>query len=201
MIKDFVKDRGLNRELEALPSEKEIRAAHRGRDRSDLTGTRDADGARQAGAQGRGARQRPARPGGVRRPAAVVLPDQAARPVRQRHPLASAAPGDRHHDAGQRPRRHRGHQLRLPGHPRMSGSGRWTRCAAMSPPTRSSASARCGGRSAPPAMPGVGRRHRSDDAGPAPAHRPRRALAAQLPAAAAGGRRRDQPVRREGGRR
>ncbi len=77
MIKDLVAERGLNRELEALPSEKEIRAAHRGRDRSDLTGTRDADGSRQAGAQGRAARQRPARPGGVRLPAADVLPDRS----------------------------------------------------------------------------------------------------------------------------
>ena len=41
---------------------------------------------------------------------------------------------------------------------------------------------------------------RSDDAGSASADRPRGALAAQLPAAAAGRRRRDQPVRREGRR-
>ena len=41
----------------------------------------------------------------------------------------------------------------------------------------------------------LGRGVRPDDAGPAPADRPRRPLAAQLPAAAAGGRRRDQPVR------
>ena len=38
------------------------------------------------------------------------------------------------------------------------------------------------------------------DAGPAPARRPRRAMAAQLPAAAAGRRRGDQPIRRQGGR-
>ena len=44
----------------------------------------------------------------------------------------------------------------------------------------------------------VGGRVRPDDAGPAAADRPRRTLAAQLPSAAAGGRRRDQPVRREG---
>ena len=66
-IKDLVAERGLNRELEALPSEKEIRAADRGRHRADLTGTGDVDGARQAGAQGRGAGHRPARSGGVRR--------------------------------------------------------------------------------------------------------------------------------------
>ena len=42
---------------------------------------------------------------------------------------------------------------------------------------------------------------RPDDAGPASPDRPRRPLAAQLPAAAAGGRRGGQPVRREGGRR
>ncbi len=43
----------------------------------------------------------------------------------------------------------------------------------------------------------VGGGNRPDDAGPAAAHRPRRTMAAQLPSAAVGGRRRDQPVRRE----
>jgi glutamate dehydrogenase len=42
--------------------------------------------------------------------------------------------------------------------------------------------------------------HRPDDAGPAPADRPRGPLAAELPAPAAGGRRRGEPVRGEGGR-
>ena len=124
---------------------------HRSRDRSDVTGTRDADGPRQAGAEGRGARQRSARPGGVRLPAAVVLPVQAARPVRRRHPPTSAAPRDRHHHAGQRSRRHQRHHATPTGSPRTSASDRSTRYAATSPPMRSSGSARCGGRSAPPA--------------------------------------------------
>ena len=79
------------------------------------------------------------------------------------------------------------------------GVGPSTRCAVTSRPTRSSGSARCGGRSGPWASQGC----------PASVtdrmtldlrrlHRPGRPLAAQLPAAAAGGRRRDQPVRREG---
>ena len=48
---------------------------------------------------------------------------------------------------------------------------------------------------------GAGRGDGPDDARSAPAHRPRRTLAAELPAPAAGGRRGGQPVRREGGRR
>ena len=44
----------------------------------------------------------------------------------------------------------------------------------------------------------AGRAVRPADAGHPPADRPRRALAAQLPAAAVGGGRRDQPVRRQG---
>ena len=44
------------------------------------------------------------------------------------------------------------------------------------------------------------RRYRTDDAGLAPAARPRRPLAAHQPAAAAGRRRGDQPVRQEGRR-
>ncbi len=89
--------------------------AHRSRDRPDLTGTRDADGARQAGAQGPGAGQRPTGSGGLRRPAAALLPDSAARPVRHRDPVAPAAPRDHHHDAGQRSRRRRRHHVRVPG--------------------------------------------------------------------------------------
>ena len=90
--------------------------AHRGRTRADLAGTRDVDGTRQAGAQGRAARQRPARSGGVRRSAARLLPGAAAGPLRQRHPQPPTAPRDRHHHAGQRPRRHRRHHVCLPDH-------------------------------------------------------------------------------------
>ncbi len=53
-------------------------AAHRSRDRFDLTGTRDPDGARQAGPQAQGAGHRAAGSGGLRRPAAELLPDPAA---------------------------------------------------------------------------------------------------------------------------
>ena len=77
-IKDLVAERGLNRELEALPSEKEIRRRIEvglGLTSPELV---DADGAREAGAQGRAAGQRAARPGGVRRAAARVLPASAA---------------------------------------------------------------------------------------------------------------------------
>ena len=150
-IKDLVAERGLNRELEALPSEKEIRRRTEAGIGLDLTGTGDPDGAREAGAQGRTAGQRPARPGGVRRPAAALLPGHAAGAVRRRDPGAPAAPRDRHHDAGQRPRRHRRHHATPTGSPRTSASARSTRCAASSPPTRSSGSARCGARSGRPA--------------------------------------------------
>ena len=116
-------DRGLNRELEALPSEKEIRRRTEAGIGSDVTGTRDTDGARQARPQGRSARQRPARPGGVRLAAAACTSRPSCATVRQRHPRASAAPGDRHHNAGQRPRRHRRHHATPTGSPRTSGVG------------------------------------------------------------------------------
>ena len=78
MIKDFVKrPRAQPRTRGAAVGEGDP-APNRSRDRADVTRTRDADGARQAGAQGRPARQRPARPGGVRLPAALVLPVQPA---------------------------------------------------------------------------------------------------------------------------
>ena len=176
--------------------------AHRGRAGPDLAGTRDPDGARQAGAQGRTAGQRPARPGGVRRPAAATTSRRScatgsAAEIR----IASAAPRDRHHDAGQRSRRHRGHHATPTASPRTSASARSTRCAAYV-----ATDAIFGVGEVWRADPrrrrrrGLGRRDRPDDAGSAPAHRPCRTLAAQLPAAAAGRRRRDQPVRREGGR-
>ena len=83
-----------------------------------------------------------------------VLPDHAAGPVRRRDPHPPAAPRDRHHDAGQRSRRHRGHHRTPTGSTEDVGVGPSTRCAAMSPPTRSSGSARCGGRSGRRAKPG-----------------------------------------------
>ncbi len=149
-IKDLEAERGLNRELEALPSEKEIR--RRAEAGIGLTSPELATlmAHVKLEPQGPGAGQRPAGPGGVRRPAAAVLPDPAARRVRARDPVASAAPGDHHHDAGQRSRRHRGHLATCTGSWRTSASGRWTRCGRTSPPTRSSASRRCGAGSAPP---------------------------------------------------
>ncbi len=127
-IKQLVTERGLNRELEALPAEKEIRRRTEvgvGLTSPELV---DADGAREAGAEGRAAGRRTSRSGGVRRAAARVLPASAARPLRPRDPHAPAASGDRHDHAGQRPRRHRGDQLRLP---RLRGRRRRTgRCGA-----------------------------------------------------------------------
>ena len=149
MIKDLVRrSRAQPRARGAAVGEGDP-AANRSRNRFDLTGTRDTDGARQAGTQGRAARQRPARPGGVRLPAAVVLPGQSARPVRQRHPLAPAAPGDRHHDAGQRSRRHQRHHLRLPDLRRRRRRAGRRGAQLRRHRTRSSESARCGARSAP----------------------------------------------------
>ncbi len=105
-------------------------AAHRSRDRADLTGTGDADGARQAGPQGRRCwpptcPTRRSSPPGCR---ATSRPSCATNSVPEIR-VAPAAPGDRHHDAGQRPRRHGGHLVRLPGHARTSASARSTRCA------------------------------------------------------------------------
>ena len=106
-IKDLEAERGLNRELEALPSEKEIRRrteAGIGLTSPELA-TLMAHVKLDLKEQGAG--QRPAGSGGLRRPAAALLPDPAARRVRHRDPVAPAAPGDHHHDAGQRSRRHR----------------------------------------------------------------------------------------------
>ena len=78
MIKDFVKERGLNRELEALPSEKEIR--RRTEAGIGLTSPELATlmAHVKLALKSRTARHRPARPGGVCRAAAVLLPVQPA---------------------------------------------------------------------------------------------------------------------------
>ena len=139
-IKDLDAERGLNRELEALPSEKEIRRR-----------TEAGIGLTSPELATLMAHVKLALKDDV---LASDLPDQevfAARlpryfparlreRVRRRDPVAPAAPRDRHHDAGQRSRRHRRASLRLPGHARTWASGRSTRCAPTSPPTRSSAS-------------------------------------------------------------
>ena len=114
-IKDLDAERGLNRELEALPSEKEIRRrtevglgltspelatlmAHVKLALKDEMLASDLPDQEVFAAAAAATTSRP-----------------VARPVRRRDPHAPAAPRDRHHDAGQRPRRHRGHLVRVPG--------------------------------------------------------------------------------------
>ena len=92
-------------------------AAARGRAWAHVTGTRDADGTRQAGSQRRVVEHRSAGSGSVREPIAAVLPVAAARPFRSGDPLPPAEAGDRDHDAGQRSGGYRRHQLRLPDRP------------------------------------------------------------------------------------
>ena len=85
-IKDLVAERGLNRELEALPSEKEIR--RRTEVGLGLTSPELATlmAHVKLALKDERAGQRPARSGGVRRPAAALLPGPAARPLRRRDP-------------------------------------------------------------------------------------------------------------------
>ena len=136
----LVAERGLNRELEALPSEKEIRRRTEvgiGLTSPELAtlmahvklALKDEVLASDLPDQEVFAARLPR-----------VLPDPAARRVRQRDPLAPTAPRDRHHDAGQRPRRHRRHHLRLPGHRGRRGRTGGRGAALCRPPTRSSAS-------------------------------------------------------------
>ena len=167
MIKDFAQDRGLNRELEALPSEKEIR--RRTEVGIGLTSPELATlmaHVKLALKDDVLASDLPDQEA-FAVPAAGVLPGQAARRVQHRHPLAPTAPGNRDHDAGQRSRRHQRHQLRLPGHRRRrcGTGGRGTQLRRR--PTRSSGSARCGARSVRAGRVGGG--VGSDDAGSAPA--------------------------------
>ena len=77
-IKGLAAERGLNRELEALPAEKEIRRRIEAGLGSDVARTLDSDGVREARAQGPAAGHRAARSGGVRRAAARVLPASTA---------------------------------------------------------------------------------------------------------------------------
>ena len=198
MIKDFVAERGLNRELEALPSEKEIRR----RTEAGLGLTSPELATLMA-------HVKLALKDDV---LASDLPDQevfASRLPRyfpsrlrdhfaQRDPLASAAPRDRHHDDGQRSRRHQRDHLRLPGHRRcrcrLGRRGAGLLRDGCDLPHR-------GGVATDPRRERVRVGIRPDDAGSAPARRPGRTLAAQLPSAAAGRRRRNQPIRQEGGQR
>ena len=127
------------------------------------------------------------------RAAAGVLPAPAARAVPRRDRRAPAAPGDPHDPAGQRDRRRRGHDVRVPH------GGRAGRR-----PGRLRARLRGRHRRVRPARavaaPGVAgdpdRRVGPGGAGVAAAARPRRALVPHQPAPAAGGRLGDHPVRR-----
>ena len=142
-------ERGLNRELEALPSEKEIQRrteAGIGLTSPELS-TLMAHvklGLKEEHAGHRTARIRMcSRPG---------LPQYFPTPLRERFTpeirIAPAAPRDRHDHADQRSGGHRRHQLCVPDQPKTSVSGRSTRCAPTSPPTPSSAWVTSGGGSA-----------------------------------------------------
>jgi glutamate dehydrogenase len=118
-MKDLFADRGLNRELEALPPEKEIRR----RTEAGLGLTSPELATLMAHVK-------------------LALTDALISCAGRSSPpcwstISSTSAGS--------PTR--------TGSPRTSASGRWTRCAATSPPTRSSASARCGSRSGPQASP------------------------------------------------
>ena len=113
-IKYLVAERDLNRELEALPSEKEIARrleAGLGLTSPELAtlmahvklGLKDELLNTDLPDQEVFASRLPR-----------VLPDAAARPFRPRDSLPPAAARDRHHDAGQRSGGYRRHQLRVP---------------------------------------------------------------------------------------
>ena len=114
----YLAERGLNRELEALPSEKEIQR------RTDAgIGLTSPELATLMAHVKLGLKEEllaTELPGSgcVRVQAAPVLPDAAARTVHPGDPLAPAAPRDRHHHADQRSGGHRRHQLCLPDHRR-----------------------------------------------------------------------------------
>ena len=200
-IKQLVTERGLNRELEALPSEKEIRR----RTEVGLGLTSPELATLMAHVKLALKDELLASDLPDQEVFAARLPEYFPRQLRDRfgpeirtHQLrreivttmlvndlvdtaGSATPTASAEDVGVGPvdavRSVRRHRRDLQGRRRVAADpGRWRRRSA-------------------------GRGDRPDDAGPAPPDRPRRALAAQLPPAAAGGRRGDQPIRREGGRR
>ncbi len=181
-IKYLVTERGLNRALEALPSEKEIARRLEVGLGPHLAGTGDVDGARQADAQRRSAGDRSAGSRSFRPQATPLFPVTAASPLRSGHPLASTSARDCDDHAGQRSGGHGRHQLRLPHHPghRCQPGGRRAhlRCDRCHLRDRVPVAQHPRGR---PADRGV----RSDDAGHPSADRPRRTLAAQLSSAAA----------------
>ena len=181
-IRDLEAERGLNRELEALPSEKEIRRrteAGIGLTSPELAtlmahvklALKDEVLASDLPDQEVFAARLP-----------QYFPSQLRDQFSRRDPHPPAAPRDRHHDAGQRRRRHGGHLLCLPGHRGRRGRAGRRGAHVSSPPTRSSASSDVWRRIRAAGGRGAGRRVRPDDAGSAPADRPRGALAAELPA-------------------
>ena len=185
-IKDLESEGGLKRELEALPSEKEIR--RRTEAGIGLTSPELATLMAHVKLDLK------------HKVLATELPDQevfAARlpnyfptPLRaqfgDRDPIAPAAPGDHHHDAGQRHRRHGRHLLRVPGD---GGCRRRPgRCGALVRRHRRDLRHR-GSVARDPRHRCPGERIGSVDPGSAEADRPGRAMAAELPAAAVGRRR------------
>ena len=200
MIKDFVEVRGLNRELEALPSEKEIRRR-----------TEAGIGLTSPELATLMAHVKLALKDGL---LAGELPDQEVFAAR----LPSYFPSTLREQFGADIR---SHQLRreivatmlvndMVDTAGISYAYRVTEDVGVAPDRRGAqlrrrrcdlrtrtgvASDPCRGRGR-----GVGRGDRPDDPRPAAAHRPCGALVAELPASTAGGGRRDQPVRREGGR-
>ena len=120
-IKDLVAERGLNRELEALPSEKEIRRRTEvglGLTSPELA-TLMAHVKLELKDQVLASELPDQEVFAARLPR--YFPSPAAGRVRQRDPVAPAAPRDHHHDAGQRSRRHRRHHIRVSGHRRRRG--------------------------------------------------------------------------------
>ncbi len=196
MIKDFVDQRGLNRELEALPSEKEIRRR-----------TEAGIGLTSPELATLMAHVKLALKDDL---LAGELPDQEVFAAR----LPSYFPATLREQFGTEIR---SHQLRreivatmlvndLVDTAGISYAYRVTEDVGVAPidAVRSFVAADADLRVRPGVAPdprrgrcrGAGGGDRPDDPGPAPAHRPRGALAAELPAAAAGCGRRDQPVRR-----
>ena len=145
MITDLEKAGRLDRALEALPDDEELR---RGRDsgrRADRAGVRGAARVREDRAEAtRSRRVRLPDEAWTARGARELLPDAAARAVRRPDGRAPAAPRDRHHRAGQRGGQPRRHIVRLPRGGGDRGDARRTCCARTWWCARCTACATCG---------------------------------------------------------
>ena len=163
-----------------------------GADRSRAGDPRRAREARPARPR---ARLGPARHVGVLEPAARVLPAPAARAVPRGDRRPPAAPGDPHDSAGERDRRRRGHDVRVP-HGRRAGRQPGRLGAGVLGRHRGVRPARAVGAPVLPADPhrGLG----PGGARVAAAARPRRALVPHQPAPAPGRRLHHHPLRRAG---